>query len=120
MFQELSNAKQQDREIPQQFVYRLKWLKAKVLFALQYSWAEFKYDKRLMQDIFFNILYQGLNKKCCNIRLDIMPYISDLAVTDNFILEQVTKLATEKTEKQKRLCNVHKHKPLIVSSSQSQ
>lgn len=120
LFQELSNAKQQDKETPQQFVYRLMGLKQKILSASQHGGSEFNYDKRLVQGVFLHTLYQGLNEKNGNIRLDIKPYISDLTVTDDFILEQITKSANVETERQKRLNTVHKHKLLTVSSSQQE
>lgn len=41
LFQELSNTKQQDKESPQQFVYRLMGLRQRVLFASQQPGAEF-------------------------------------------------------------------------------
>ncbi len=120
LFQELSTAKQQDKETPQQFVYRLLGVKQKVLSASQHGGSEFNYDKRLVQGVFLHTLYQGLNENNFNIRLDIKPYISDLTVTDDFILEQVTKSANEETERQKRLSTVHKHKLLTVNATQSQ
>jgi len=39
--------------------------------------------------------------------MDIKPYISDVTVTDDFILEQVTKSANEEAERQKRLSTLH-------------
>lgn len=119
LFQELSNAKQHDKETPQQFVYRLMGLKQKIISASQHG-SEFNYDKRLVQGVFLHTLYQGLNEKNGNIRSDIKPHNSDLTVTDDFILEQVTKSANEEAERQKRLSTVYKHKLLTVSSSQSQ
>lgn len=52
LFQELSNIKEHDRESPQQFLYRLRSLKQRVLFASQQSGTAFQYDTRLVQGVF--------------------------------------------------------------------
>ena len=59
LFQELSNTKQQDRESPQQFFYKIMCLKQRVLFESQQPGAEFIYDKRLVQCTFLHTLKQG-------------------------------------------------------------
>ncbi|XP_077346127.1 uncharacterized protein LOC143989728 [Lithobates pipiens] len=119
LFQDLSNATQQERETAQQFVYRLVGLKQKVLSTSQHDKREFNYDKKLVQGIFLHTLYQGLNEKNSNVRRDIKPYVSDLTVTDDFIIEQVTRSVDEETERQRRLSSAPKHKPLTVHSSQT-
>ncbi|XP_077340604.1 uncharacterized protein LOC143984182 [Lithobates pipiens] len=119
LFQDLSNAAQQERETAQQFVYRLVGLKQKVLSTSQHDRQEFNYDKKLVQVIFLHTLYQGLNEKNSNVRRDIKPYVSDLTVTDDFIIEQVTRSVDEETERQRRLNSAPKHKPLTVHSSQT-
>ncbi|XP_036423626.1 uncharacterized protein LOC118806323 [Colossoma macropomum] len=118
LFQELSNAKQNERETPQQFVYRIMGLKQRVLLASQQCSSEFNYDRRLVQGVFLHTLYQGLNEKSNNIRCDIKPYLTDPQVTDDFILEQITKSATEEAERQKRLTSAGKQRPVTVSSAQ--
>lgn len=118
LFQELSNARQQDKETPQQFMYRLMGLKQRVLFASQQGDTDFTYDKKLVQGVFLHTLYQGLNEKSSNVRRDIKPYISDLTATDDFILEQITKAAAEEAERQKRLAAASKPKYPTASVSQ--
>ena len=118
LFQELSNAKQQDKETAQQFVYRIMGLKQRVLFASQQGSAEFSYDKNLVQGVFLHTLYQGLSEKNRNIRCDIKPYLSDSRVTDDFIIEQVTKSASEEAERLKRLGPpIIRLKPVTVNST---
>lgn len=56
LFHELSNAKQQEKETPQQFMYRIIGLKQHVLSTSQQSDTEFSYDKRLVQGIFLHTL----------------------------------------------------------------
>lgn len=57
LFHELSNAKQQEKETPQQFMYRIMGLKQCVLSASQQSDTEFSYNKTLVQGTFLHTLY---------------------------------------------------------------
>lgn len=91
LFQELSNAKQQDKETPQQFMYRLMGLKQHLLVASQQYGSEFNYDKKLVQVAFLHSLYQGVDEKNTNIRSDLKPYITDSQVTENLLFDQVTR-----------------------------
>ncbi len=63
LFQELSNARQQDRESPQQFLYRVMGLKQQVIFESEQPGVDFSYDKKLVQGTFCHTIYQGLNEK---------------------------------------------------------
>ena len=63
LFQELSNAKQSDKESPQQVLYRVMGLKQRVLFEPQQVGTSFTYDVKLVQGTFLHTLYQGLNEK---------------------------------------------------------
>lgn len=57
LFQELSNTKQQDKESPQQFMYRVMGLKQRVIFASQQGSSEFQYDTKLVHGVFLHSLY---------------------------------------------------------------
>lgn len=118
LFQELSNARQQDRESPQQFLYRLVGLKQKVLFESQQPGVEFNYDGRLVQGTFLHTLYQGINEKNMHVRHDIKPFLSDIQVSDDLLLEQMTKSMTEEEGRVKRLGAVVKSRPVTVSIAQ--
>lgn len=118
LFQELSNAKQQDKESPQQFLYRIMVLKQRVLFESQQTGAEFSYDRKLVQGTFLHTLYQGLNEKNNHVRYDLKPLLSDLQVSDDFLLDQITKSTSEETERLRRLGTVAKHRPVTVSPAQ--
>nr|XP_043869243.1 uncharacterized protein LOC122758913 [Solea senegalensis] len=118
LFQELSNAKQQDKESPQQFLYRLMGLKQRILFESQQPGAEFGYDKRLVQGTFLHTLYQGLNEKNSHVRYDLKPLLTDLQVSDDFLLDQITKSTSEETERLRRLGTVAKNRPVTVSPAQ--
>lgn len=117
LFQELSSARQQDKETPQQFMYRLMGLKQRVLVASQQSGSEFSYDKKLVQGTFLHTLYQGLNEKNTQIRSDLKPYATDFQVTDDVLLEQITKSTNEEAERLKRLGTVTKARPVTASSA---
>lgn len=117
LFQELSNARQFDKESPQQFLYRVMGLKQRVLFESQQSGSCFSYDQNLVQGTFLHTLYQGLNEKNNHVRLDLKPVISDMQVSDDFLLEQITKSNSEEEERVKRL-GPAKTRPVTVSIAQ--
>lgn len=118
LFQELSIAKQQDKESPQQFLYRLMGLKQRVLFQSRQPGAEFGYDKKLVQGTFLHTLYQGVNEKNNHVRYDLKPFLTDLQVSDDFLLDQITKSTSEETERLRRLGTVAKTRPVTVSPAQ--
>lgn len=117
LFQELSNARQHDKEGPQQFMYRLMGLKQRVLFASKVS-TGFQYDKKLVQGVFLHSLYQGIHEKYSYVRRDLKPHLSDEKVTDDVILEVITKSVGEDTERQNRLGQALKSKAVSVSTVQ--
>ncbi len=115
LFQELSNARQQDRESPQQFLYRVMGLKQQVIFESQQPGVDFSYDKKLVQGTFLHTIYQGLNEKNSYVRHDLKPFLSDMQVSDDFLLEQVTKSTSEEEGRLKRLITVAKTRPVTVN-----
>lgn len=117
LFQDLSNAKQNDRESPQQFLYRLMGLKQRVLFASKQS-TGFQYDSKLVQGVFLHSLYQGMHEKYSYIRQDIKPHLSNMSITDDFYLELITRSVSEDTERQNRLGQTHKQKSISVNAAQ--
>lgn len=118
LFQELSNAKQQDKESPHQFVYRLMGLRQRVLFASEQTECEFQYDRKLAQGVFLHSLYQGLNEKHTFVRRDIKAAIATQAATDDQILELITQSVSEESERQNRIGHTHKSKVTIASVTQ--
>lgn len=118
LFQDLSNAKQQEKENPQQFMYRLMGLKQRVLFASQQGSSEFQYDSKLVHGVFLHSLYQGISEKYAHVRRDLKPVISNLSVTDDFILEIMTKSVSEEVGRQARLGQTHRTKTVAVNASQ--
>lgn len=88
LLQELSNARRYDKESSQQFLYSFK---QRVLFESQQPGADFSYNKRLVQGTFLHSLYQGLNEKNNYVGHDLKPLLTDLQVSDDSLLEQITK-----------------------------
>ncbi len=116
LFQELSNARQQDRESPQQFLYRVMGLKQRVPFESQQPGVDFSYDKKLVQGTFVHTIYQGLNEKNSYVRHDLKAFLSDMQVSDDFLLKQVTKSTSEEEGCLKQLIRVAKTRPVTVNS----
>lgn len=84
-------------------MYRIMGLKRHVLSGSQQSDTEFSYDKRPVQGTFLLTLNQGLSEKNNYIRSDIKHHLRDLQVMDDFLLEQITKSASEVADGLKRL-----------------
>lgn len=118
LFQELTNAKQSDRESPQQFLYRVMGLKQRVLSESQVG-TGFNYDVKLVQGTFLHTLYQGLNEKNDYVRRDLKPYLKDMQIGDDFLLEQMTKSTSEEAERHKRLGLTAKIKTVTVATVDS-
>ncbi|XP_025757014.1 uncharacterized protein LOC109195871 isoform X1 [Oreochromis niloticus] len=116
LFQELSNAKQQDKESAQQFLYRIIGLKQRVLFESRQPGADFNYDKKLVQGTFLHTLYQGFNEKNNYVRQDLKPFLNDLQVSDDFLLEQITKSTSEEAERLRRLGTASKTRPVTTAN----
>lgn len=71
-----------------------------------------------MQGVFLHSLYQGMNEKCSYVRRDLKPHISDPSVTDDSILELITRAVSEDAERQIRLGQTHKQKTVSVNAAQ--
>lgn len=119
LFQELTNAKQSDKESPQQFLYRIMGLKQCVIFESQQVGTGFNYDVKLVQGTFLHTLYQGLNEKNDYVRRDLKPYLNDMQTSDDFLLEQITKSTSEEAQRQKRLGTIVKTKTVTVATLDS-
>nr|XP_055027266.1 uncharacterized protein LOC129416864 [Misgurnus anguillicaudatus] len=118
LFQELTSARQNDKESPQQFLYRIMGLKQRVLFESQQPGVGFSYNKELVQGTFMHTLYQGLNERNGHVRRDLKPFLSDMQVSDDLLLEQITKSTAEEEGRLKRLGSVGKNRPVTVSAAQ--
>ncbi len=92
-------------------------LKQQVIFESQQPGVDFSYDKKLVQGTFLHTIYQGLNEKNSYVRHDLKPFLSDMQVSDDFLLEQVTKSTSEEEGRLKRLITVAKTRPVTEFGS---
>ncbi len=79
LFQDLSHAKQQEKENPQQFMYRSMGLKQRVLFASQQDSSEFQYDNKHVHGVFLHSLYQGISERCTWV-YDMSIYLGEVVI----------------------------------------
>lgn len=88
------------------------------MLAAEQNDIDFSYDKKLVQGVFLHTLYQGLSEKNNNIRHDLKPYLAIPQVSDETILEQITRLTSEEAERAKRFLSSTKGRPVTVSAAQ--
>ncbi len=91
-------------------------LKQRDIFESQQPGVDFSYDKKLVQGTFLHTIYQDLNEKNSYVRHDLKPFLSDMQVSEDFLLEQVTKSNSEEEGRLKRLITVAKTRPVTVNS----
>lgn len=90
----------------------------RVLFESQQPAVGFSYNKELVQGTFLHTLYQGLNERNSYVRCDLKPFLTDMQVSDDLLLEQITKSIAEEEGRLKRLGTVGKNKTLSANTAQ--
>lgn len=103
LFQELMCGKQNDNETPQQFLYRLIGLKQKLIFLSRQAVTDLEYDEQTIQNVFLRTIYQGMGAKYNQLRTELKPLLTNRLVTDEALLRQVTQIASDESERQRRL-----------------
>lgn len=103
LFQELMCGKQNDNETPQQFLYRLIGLKQKLIFLSKQAVTDLEYDEQTIQNVFLRTIYQGMAAKYNQFRTELKPLLTNRLVTDEALLRQVTQIASDESERQRRL-----------------
>lgn len=103
LFQELMCGKQNDNETPQQFLYRLIGLKQKLIFLSKQAVTDLEYDEQTIQNVFLRTIYQGMGAKYNQFRTELKPLLTNRQVTDEALLRQVTQIASDESERQRRL-----------------
>ncbi len=116
LFQELMCTKQSDHKTPQQFLYRVMWLKLKILFAARQADSDRKYSAATVQDVFLHTVYQGLSHRCKDIHSELKPLPADSNVTDDAIFRHIMKVTSDENERLRRLGLPTRTKP--ASSAQ--
>lgn len=95
--------KQNDNETPQQFLYRLIGLKQKLIFLSKQAVTDLEYDEQTIQNVFLRTIYQGMGAKFNQFRTELKPLLTNRLVTDEALLRQVTQIASDDSERQRRL-----------------
>lgn len=90
--------RQREHETPQQFLYRVIGLKQKVIFRSKQSNANIEYEPRTVQNVFLHTIDQGFPPKYSDIRSELKLLLTDLTVTDEALLKQVTNISSEESE----------------------
>lgn len=119
LFRDLMNAKQHEHESPQQFLYRMMGLKQKVIFTSRQTDADIKYEARTAQNVFLRTVYQGMSEKYNDVRRELRPLLSDPTVTDEALLKQVIKTASEESER-KRWLGARSSRPKVAQAQSSE
>ena len=96
LYTELSNAVQHSSESVQNFVVRLMDMRQKVIFASQESESQLQYDPVLVQKLFLREISTGLISY--SIKADIDPYLNDINVSDEVLLEKLNLAANNEAE----------------------
>lgn len=103
-FQERLCTKQNDRDTPEQFLYRVIGLKQKILLTSKHAlYQHVKYNADTVQDVFLHTVYQGPGHKHDDIRQELKPLLSDCKVSDEIILRHVMKITSDENERHRRL-----------------
>jgi hypothetical protein len=118
LFQELMCGKQNDNETPQQFLYRLIGLKQKLIFLSKQAATDLEYDEQTIQNVFLRTIYQGMGAKYNQFRTELKPLLMNRLVTDEALLRQVTQIASDESERQRRLG--HASRPRVPNALSAQ
>ena len=97
---ELSNAVQHSSESVQNFVVRLIDMR-QAIFASQELESQLQYDPVLVQKLFLRAISTGLIS--CSIKADIDPYLNDINVSDEVLLEKLNLAANNEAERKRKL-----------------
>ena len=101
LYTELSSAVQHSSESVQNFVVRLMDMRQKVIFASQESESQLQYDPVLVQKLFLRAISTGLISY--SIKADIEPYLNDINVSDEVLLEKLNLAANNEAEQKHKL-----------------
>lgn len=117
MFQELMCARQAEQMSPQQFLYRMIGLKQRLLFQSKQASTDISYHLKTIQEVFLNTVYQGLRAKHADLRQRLRTLVSNIQVTDEETLGQMTKMISDEDEHQRRLGQPLRLKPSHAHSA---
>lgn len=101
LYQKLINISQEQKESAQDFLFRAIELKDRLLFASKGREAEEHYSADLVKRKFLRSVATGLLSD--NIKYQIKPYLDDMDVTDETLIERVNEAANLETERLNKL-----------------
>ncbi len=78
----------------------------------------FSYNKEPFRALSFTRFTRVLNERNSHVRRDLKPFLSDMQVSDDLLLEEITKSTAEEEGRLKRLGSVGKSRPVTVSAAQ--
>lgn len=65
--------------------------------------TDLEYDEQTIQNVFLRTIYQGIGAKYNQFRTELKPLLMNRLVTDEALLHQVTQIASDESERQRRL-----------------
>lgn len=101
LYQVLSSATQGSKETAPDFLVRVFDLRQRVLFASQEADSKIKYDRDLVQLMALHALQTGLSND--NIRSEIKPYLDNIAVPDEILIEKMSSATRQEEERHLKL-----------------
>lgn len=116
LYKQLTSEVQSSKETPQTFLIRALDLRQKILFASQEAESGLKYDPILVQSMFLHTVLTGLQND--NIRSDLQPYLQQMTVSDELLLEKLNTACTNETERQNKKKLLTPQRPTTVHSIQ--
>lgn len=78
-------------------------LKQKLIFLSKQAVTDLEYDEQTIQNVFLRTIYQGMVVKYNQFHTELKPLLTNRLVTDEALWRQVTQIASDKSERQRRL-----------------
>ena len=100
LYKQLTSEVQGIKETPQSFLIRTFDLRQKILFASQEDESGLQYDPGLVQKMFLHTVLTGLQND--NIRRDLQPYLEQVDISDELLLERMNTACAYETERQNK------------------
>lgn len=116
LYHALTQAVQEPKETPVQFLIRAMDLRQKVLFASERAKAGLKYNPELVQTQFLQTILTGLQDDA--VRVDVKPYLQDASVEDEVLLEKMSAAYSVEQERRNKLSSFTRQKSVRVASVQ--
>lgn len=116
LYHALTQAVQEPKETPVQFLICAMDLRQKVLFASERAKAGLKYNPELVQTQFLQTLLTSLQDVA--VRVVVKPYLQDASVEDEVLLEKMSTVYSVELERRSKLSSFTKQKSIKVASVQ--